>query len=277
VAALEGRWQMIDFERDGKKGPLSGVVIKGNKFTIEMPDGKRRTSTFRIDPTKRPKWFDDAPEGSKPWPGIYERNDDVLKICFDSSGVLKRPSEFKTSPASGLALFVLKREAPAGHDARLPTSLIGQGAVALGTGTLPLEQLVDVWSEPPYATIGLGTGTMAKYGRPLQHMTFYEIDKNARQGNEISIVMGDSRIQATTPGIDGVLRAVDKNTVTVHIPALHLTAERVPVATDAKILVAGAPAKLADLAPGMPVTLHMSAAREESLVVAITAEKGKKE
>ena len=27
------------------------------------------------------------------------------------------------------------------------------------------------WSEPPYATIGLGTGTMASYGRPYQHVT----------------------------------------------------------------------------------------------------------
>ena len=41
---------------------------------------------------------------------------------------------------------------------------------------LPAEQLVDSWSEPPYATVGLGTGTMASYARWLQHLTYYEID-----------------------------------------------------------------------------------------------------
>src|SRR5207237_543008 len=62
----------------------------------------------------------------------------------------------------------------------LPVSMIGLGALPLGVGNLPLDQLTNVWSEPPYATIGLGTGTMAGYGRWLQHVTFYEIDDNIR-------------------------------------------------------------------------------------------------
>jgi hypothetical protein len=61
-------------------------------------------------------------------------------------------------------------------DARLPVSLIGQIPATLGTGTLPLAAIVEPWSEPPYATIGLGTGTMASYSRPFQYMTYYEID-----------------------------------------------------------------------------------------------------
>jgi len=36
--------------------------------------------------------------------------------------------------------------------------------------------IVEPWSEPPFATIGLGSGTMAGYARPYQHMTYYEID-----------------------------------------------------------------------------------------------------
>ena len=65
-------------------------------------------------------------------------------------------------------------------DARLPVSMIGLGVSSLGVGILPVDQLAAVWTEPPYATIGLGTGTMAGYGRWLQHMTFYEIDDNIR-------------------------------------------------------------------------------------------------
>ncbi len=60
-------------------------------------------------------------------------------------------------------------------DARIGASLLGAGAQLLGA-TLPVEQIAALWSEPPYATIGLGTGTMASYSRPYQHMHFYEID-----------------------------------------------------------------------------------------------------
>jgi hypothetical protein len=74
--------------------------------------------------------------------------------------------------------------------------------------------LVTAWSEPPYATIGLGTGTMAAYGRPFQHVHFYEIDNHIRKlslpvaggsryftyledaksrGSQVQVLMGDAR------------------------------------------------------------------------------------
>jgi hypothetical protein len=66
-------------------------------------------------------------------------------------------------------------------DARIQASIAGMGALGtLGIG-LPLPMLVDAWSEPPFATIGLGTGTMASYGRPLQHVHYYEIDRQIRR------------------------------------------------------------------------------------------------
>jgi hypothetical protein len=61
-------------------------------------------------------------------------------------------------------------------DARMPATIVGQIATTVGVGNLPLAALVETQSEPPYATIGLGTGTMASYARPFQHMTYYEID-----------------------------------------------------------------------------------------------------
>jgi hypothetical protein len=54
-------------------------------------------------------------------------------------------------------------------DARICASLIG-------TASLPTDALASLWSEPPFATIGLGTGTMASYARPYQHCHYYEID-----------------------------------------------------------------------------------------------------
>jgi hypothetical protein len=94
-------------------------------------------------------------------------------------------------------------------DSRLPASLIGAGAAG------PLTQLVAAWSEPPYATIGLGTGTMASYCRPYQQITFYDIDQHIvnfsepppgrdmyfnylhdakARGGKGEIIMGDARL-----------------------------------------------------------------------------------
>src|ERR1019366_6813845 len=53
-------------------------------------------------------------------------------------------------------------------DTRMPASLAASVFADLGTGSLPMTTLVTAWSEPPIATIGLGTGTMASYGRPYQ-------------------------------------------------------------------------------------------------------------
>jgi hypothetical protein len=101
-------------------------------------------------------------------------------------------------------------------DARMPCSQIGAIATALvGGGNLPAASLVDLWSEPPYATIGLGTGTMASYSRPYQHLTYYEIDEKIRnmslptdgnpplftylqgaikRGTDLEVIMGDARL-----------------------------------------------------------------------------------
>ncbi len=66
-------------------------------------------------------------------------------------------------------------------DARMPVSLISQAVASLGVANLPIAPMVDLWSEPPFATIGLGTGTMACYGRPFQHVHYYEIDNHVRR------------------------------------------------------------------------------------------------
>jgi hypothetical protein len=63
-------------------------------------------------------------------------------------------------------------------DARMPASLLASAfgdQTSLGGG-IPASMFVTAWSEPPIATVGLGTGTMASYGRPYQHVHFYEID-----------------------------------------------------------------------------------------------------
>ncbi len=118
-------------------------------------------------------------------------------------------------------------------DNRLPAGVVGMGATPLGVGSLPLDQIVHLWSEPPYATIGLGTGTMASYGRPYQHVVYYEIDEKIRnfnlplnsrkapyftylqgalkRGAHLEVIMGDARTSMTnnTKERPGSLFAID--------------------------------------------------------------------
>jgi hypothetical protein len=109
-------------------------------------------------------------------------------------------------------------------DSRIITSLIGSMAPVLGANApgLPAGALVAAWSEPPYAVIGLGTGTMASYGRPYQTVHFYEIDEQIRQlslpsegrqgyfgylkaaldrGTNVKVLMGDARLRMAMPWV----------------------------------------------------------------------------
>ena len=68
-------------------------------------------------------------------------------------------------------------------DARLPMSMIG---LAAGDGAA-WTMLANTQSEPPFAVLGLGTGILACYAKPYQHVDIYEIDPLVKN---LSIVPG---------------------------------------------------------------------------------------
>jgi hypothetical protein len=129
-------------------------------------------------------------------------------------------------------------------DLRVPATTVGNIAADLGLGTPPYGTLLNAAaSEPAYATIGLGTGTMASYCRPYQHLTFYEIDSQIREfslpppgkpellrdkrslftylqgalrrGANLEIVMGDARLTMEHQG-----ELADKKKLEVLYPIL---------------------------------------------------------
>jgi hypothetical protein len=123
-------------------------------------------------------------------------------------------------------------------DARMPCTQIGQVVASLGVGNLPVANLVDAWSEPPYATIGLGTGTMASYSRPYQSLDYYEIDEKIRnmslptdgsgpfftyllsalqRGVNLDIIMGDARLTMQKENPRNLIRPeLDKGQIVLH-------------------------------------------------------------
>lgn len=116
---LEGTWQTVDGEGNGKKLPTDQVeelriVIKGDQLDIK-PDGEGRRTTFQVDPSKTPKTIDLIPhDGSRKGsivPGIYSLQDEQLRLCINIWGKdpALRPTEFKAQEGDGCVFVTLRR------------------------------------------------------------------------------------------------------------------------------------------------------------------------
>ena len=111
---LQGTWQLVSAETDGKKAPEEQVkqirvVIKGNKHTVFFGDKAiAKEVAFTLDPQKKPKASDDILPDGKMIRGIYELDGDTLKSCVAAVGK-ERPTEFAAGAGTGNTLRVFKR------------------------------------------------------------------------------------------------------------------------------------------------------------------------
>jgi uncharacterized protein (TIGR03067 family) len=122
---LEGKWVQVSVEADGKtltseKDPPT-VTIRGDKW-IEASKAGELVSTFKLDPTKKPKQIDltDKDKKGKPLtvPGIYELRGNTLTVSQpfpfegDFTNIGKRPTEFGTKPGDHFVTVIYKRQKP---------------------------------------------------------------------------------------------------------------------------------------------------------------------
>ena len=114
MARLEGTWQLVSAEADGKRLPDEQVkqirvVIKGGKHTVYFGDKAIAEGVpFTIDPATKPKQVEDTlPDGRKVR-GIYQLDGDTLRSCVAAPDK-DRPAEFTGKAGSGLTLRVFKR------------------------------------------------------------------------------------------------------------------------------------------------------------------------
>ncbi|HKA06354.1 MAG TPA: TIGR03067 domain-containing protein [Gemmataceae bacterium] len=113
---FQGTWTVERVEAGGKEVPIElfkgmTVAFEGDKYTVKVGDKLVQAATQKLDPSKSPKTLDatvaEGPEKSVIL-GIYEINEDTLKVCFDPEGK-KRPTEFKTAAGSQTTLAVYRR------------------------------------------------------------------------------------------------------------------------------------------------------------------------
>src|SRR5690348_11323149 len=114
---LEGTWMGISLVNGlGKNDDAFARTIRWTITgeTILITDAVRQDGmrgAFRVDDTKRPKWFKaggEAGRGGLSLSGIYELEGNTLRVCFmeTSRGYRPRPDEFRAKPA---ILLTLKR------------------------------------------------------------------------------------------------------------------------------------------------------------------------
>jgi uncharacterized protein (TIGR03067 family) len=115
---LQGAWRLAGYEEGGKVfapgkiNPNDSITFTKTTFTFKS--GKRvLTGTFSIDPSKKPKWIDEASKGGLEFKGIYEVNGDRLRLFLEAPGK-ERPTEFKTREGTLQRMHSYEREKPIG-------------------------------------------------------------------------------------------------------------------------------------------------------------------
>jgi uncharacterized protein (TIGR03067 family) len=139
IETLQGTWNMVSLEMDGRKYPAAGsqIAIEGGCFTgLNM--GAEYSGTMVVDESASPKTFDvlfeKGPEEGNRSLGIYELDGDIWKICLGLTGKT-RPTRFVSEPGSGHALEILKR----GRGG-------ATGLLAAGELAEPVAELEGGWS-----------------------------------------------------------------------------------------------------------------------------------
>ena len=114
---LQGIWRTVAVEVDGS--PVASwlfenarLVIADDRFTLRnpLPDADQRTEgALRLDAGKIPKQLKLTLDGGQILEEIYELEGNTLRVCYPIKDG-NRPTDFKTTPQSGLSVVVYERE-----------------------------------------------------------------------------------------------------------------------------------------------------------------------
>ena len=115
--SLNGLWQAQSLEINGETAsdPVESihVTFTNNRVFVQL-DGRYsrgKEGLFKIDQSTSPKqiYVSSIDDPSQSVLGIYEVNDDTLKVCFTLDNNTNRPDKFETRPDSNKVLVVFKK------------------------------------------------------------------------------------------------------------------------------------------------------------------------
>ncbi len=117
---LQGTWQAVYLEANGKKSPDDQVkelqiVFRGDQVFAVKSEGEGQKCKFKLGVSRTPHTIDLSPieeRGKrKIAAGIYSLKDGQLKLCINLFGkdTTQRPTAFKTHEGDGVGFAILKR------------------------------------------------------------------------------------------------------------------------------------------------------------------------
>ena len=122
---MQGAWEVVQLQQDGAPAAdasmLKMVIIKDNAFAFcyFLPRSKKESDLvhrFTIDASQNPKRIElTSPDDGSHNAGIYELDDETLKVCWSRTDRSRPPTEFTADKGSDRRLLVLKRRIAARH------------------------------------------------------------------------------------------------------------------------------------------------------------------
>jgi len=207
LRSLEGAWSVARLEIDGVAVPSqatdsSRLLMDGDRFRMESPEATYE-GVYNINVESQPHEIDiefiEGPEAGKWNYGIFRLDGDNLEICLDMTGK-SRPTKFRTSPGSGHACELWRRQSAA-----RPASVSGgdRGAPPQPTSTTSPHPLIDAstFAYMPSETLTRLQGEWAaeKIVRDGKELMWFmrKTAKRSAKNNEVTIsVMGQVMIHA---------------------------------------------------------------------------------
>lgn len=213
IDKLQGTWNIIALEVDGKKMPAgavtgSKIVVKGDTFsTIAM--GANYEGTLEVDAAKSPRTlnmrFTEGPENGNTNLAIYELDGDTWTICINMTGK-NRPTKFATAPGSGEALETLKRQTEAAVT-KAPVNVDLEPVPELEGEWRMVSCVRDGYTLEPMLLksgrrIAKGSETTTLFGKQVFMKAKYAVDRT-KEPKTIDFFLADGEIQHGIYELDG--------------------------------------------------------------------------
>ncbi|MDY3557300.1 TIGR03067 domain-containing protein [Gemmata sp. JC717] len=111
LVVLQGQWKVEKIVAAGEQ--VSAEDTAKLTFTFKdnqmIPsDNPKDVATVKLDPDRKPTWFDVTDRAKETMLGVYELSGDTLKICLADPGA-ERPKGFGSAKGSKTTYMVLKR------------------------------------------------------------------------------------------------------------------------------------------------------------------------
>jgi len=111
---LEGAWQLVETEANGKKDTGRSKnyrwEFKDNQYRIYQNDVRAETWTVKLDGRSIDSTLTISPKiHGITLKGIYELSGDTLRICYDRTGKKPRPDDFSAPAGSQRVIYSLRR------------------------------------------------------------------------------------------------------------------------------------------------------------------------